>query len=131
MIENDVRAFQSPLKCSYLTILRQHSLRESCTYVNTFQPTRLKKAVRETLQNALTSFAEKDRSRAISVCLAYHSPYFSSVDVTSNEHHTPCIVTVEHQPLFYTVPFCTVASYSSVQMIVSVILGFQCTHTQK
>ena len=34
MIESDSKAFQSPLKCSYLTFRGQHSSRESHTYFN-------------------------------------------------------------------------------------------------
>ena len=34
MIESDTKAFQSPLKCSYLTFRGQHSSRESHTYFN-------------------------------------------------------------------------------------------------
>ena len=38
MIESDTKAFQSPLKCSYLTFRGQHSSRESHTYFNIIQP---------------------------------------------------------------------------------------------
>ena len=38
LIENDTKAFQSPLKCSYLTFRGQHSSRESHTYFNMIQP---------------------------------------------------------------------------------------------
>ena len=38
MIESDTKAFQSPLKCSYLTFRGQHSSRQSHTDFNMFQP---------------------------------------------------------------------------------------------
>ena len=38
MIESDTKAFQSPLKCSYLTFRGQHSSCESHTYFNMIQP---------------------------------------------------------------------------------------------
>ena len=38
MIESDTKAFQSPLKRSYLTFRGQHSIRESHLYFNMFQP---------------------------------------------------------------------------------------------
>ena len=37
MIKSDTKAFQSPLKCSYLTFCGQHSSRESHTYFNMIQ----------------------------------------------------------------------------------------------
>ena len=37
MIERDTKAFQSPLKCSYLTFCGQHSSRESHTYFHMIQ----------------------------------------------------------------------------------------------
>ena len=38
MIESDTKAFQIPLKCSYLTFRAQYFSRESHTYFNMFQP---------------------------------------------------------------------------------------------
>ena len=38
MIESEKKAFQSPLKCSYLTFRGQLSSRESRTYFNMIQP---------------------------------------------------------------------------------------------
>ena len=38
MIESGTKAFQSPLKRSYLTFRSQHSSRESHLYFNMFQP---------------------------------------------------------------------------------------------
>ena len=38
MIESEKKAFQSPLKCSYMTFRGQLSSRESRTYFNMIQP---------------------------------------------------------------------------------------------
>ena len=63
MIESDTKAFQSPLKCSYLTFRGQHSSRESHTYFNVSTHMRPENVHGYTFPNALTSFAAEERSK--------------------------------------------------------------------
>ena len=56
MIESDTKAFQSPLKCSYLTFRGQHSSCESRT-------SRPENVHGYTFPVALTSFAVEERSK--------------------------------------------------------------------